>query len=41
MQSQEGVYFSCPVCPITVLKSELDTHMSECLSKVFYFILES
>lgn len=35
VQSQEGVYFSCPVCPITVLKSELDTHMSECLFKQY------
>ncbi|PFX29570.1 UBX domain-containing protein 6-like isoform X1 [Stylophora pistillata] len=33
--SQEGVYFICPVCPVTVLKNELDTHLWECLSKQY------
>lgn len=32
--AHEGVYFNCPLCPVTVLQSEIDAHLSECLYKV-------
>lgn len=32
--SHEGVYFSCPLCPVSALQSEIDAHLSDCLHKV-------
>lgn len=34
MLAHEGVYFSCPLCPVTALQSEIDAHLSDCLHKV-------
>lgn len=32
--SHEGVYFSCPLCPVSALQSQIDAHLSDCLHKV-------
>lgn len=34
--SHEGVYFSCPLCPVTALQSEIDAHLSDCLHKHYH-----
>lgn len=31
--ANEGVYFSCPLCPATALQSEIHEHLSACLDK--------
>lgn len=31
--AHEGVYFCCPLCPASALKSEIDAHLSACLDK--------
>ncbi|XP_078360364.1 UBX domain-containing protein 6-like isoform X2 [Oculina patagonica] len=31
--AHEGVFFSCPLCPVTALQSEIDAHLSDCLYK--------
>ena len=39
--SHEGVYFNCPLCPVTALQSEIDAHLSDCLHKVHVLVENS